>query len=82
MPSFFVLNSDSTTTHEELQQAFGNHAMSRAQTFCWHKTISECKTVVEDVHCSGRPSTTRTGDITARVRELVRPDGRLSQNDC
>jgi len=36
------------------------------------------KAIVEDEERSGRPSTTRTSDNTARVRELVRYDGRLT----
>ena len=51
--------------------------MSRAQAFCWHKMFSEGRTIIEDEQRSGRPSTTRTSDNTARVRELVRSDRRL-----
>jgi hypothetical protein len=36
------------------------------------------RTLVEDEQRSGQPSTTRTGDNTARVRELVRSDRRLT----
>jgi len=54
--------------------------MSRAQAFRWHKKFSEGRTFVEDEQASGRPSTTRTSDNTARVRELVRSDRRLAVN--
>jgi len=40
--------------------------------------FSEGRTIVEDEERSGRPSTTRTSDNTARVRELVRSDRRLT----
>ena len=40
--------------------------------------FSEGRTLVEDEQRSGRPSATRTGDNTARVRELVRSDRRLA----
>ena len=51
---FRVKRGDSaTTTHEKLQQAFGDDAMSRAQAFCWHKMFSEGKTIVEDEERSG-----------------------------
>jgi len=72
------LGDSATTTHGKLQQAFGDDAMSRAQAFRWHKIFSEGRTIVEDEQRSGRPSTTRTSDNTARVRELVRSDRRLT----
>jgi len=72
------LGDSATTTHEELQQTFGDDAMSRAQAFCWHKMFSEGRTIVEDEQLSRRPSTTRTSDNTARVPELVRSDRRLT----
>jgi len=31
------LSDSATTTYGKLQQAFGDHAMSTAQAFCWHK---------------------------------------------
>ena len=75
MPSFFCvkLGDSATTTHGELQQAFGDDAMSRAQAFRWHKMFIEGRTIVEDEQRSGRPSTTRTSDNTTRVRELFDP---------
>jgi hypothetical protein len=63
---FYVKLGDSvTTTHGKLQQAFGDDAVSRAQSFRWHKMISEGRTIVEDEQHSGRPSTKRTSDNTA-----------------
>ena len=82
MPFFFCvkLGESATTTHGKLQQAFGDDAISRAQAFRWHKMFSEGRTIVEDEQRSGRPSTTRASDNTARVRELVLSDGRLTVN--
>ena len=82
MPSFFCvkLGDSATTTQEKLQQAFGDDAMSRAQAFPRCKMFSEGKTIVKDEEGSGRPSTTQTSDDTARVRELVRSDRRLTVN--
>jgi len=78
---FFVkLGDNATTTHGKLQQAFGDDAMSRAQAFLWHKMFCEGRTPVEDEQRSGRPSTTRESDNTARVRELVRSHRRLTVN--
>ena len=74
------LGDNATTTHGKLQRAFGDDAMSRAQAFRWHKMFSEGRTLVEDEQRSGRPSTTRTRNNTARVRELVRSDRRLTIN--
>jgi hypothetical protein len=68
------LGDSATTINGKHQQAFGDDAMSRAQAFCWHKMFSEGRTLVEDEQRSGRPSATRTGDKTRRVRELVRSD--------
>jgi hypothetical protein len=34
------LGDSDTTTHVKPQQAFGDHAMSRAQAFCWTKMFS------------------------------------------
>jgi hypothetical protein len=71
MPHFGVkLGNSATITHGKLQQVFGDDAMSREQTFRWHKMFSEGRTIVEDEQRSGRPSTTWTSDNTARVREL------------
>ena len=79
-PFCVKLGDNATTTHEKLQQASGDDAMSRAQAFRWYKMFSEGRTIVEDEERSGRPSTTRTSDNTARVRELVRSDRRLTVN--
>jgi len=76
---FCVKIGDSATrTHGKLQQAFGDDAMSRAKAFHWHKMFSEGRTIAEDEQLSGRPSTARTRDNTARVRELVRSNRRLT----
>jgi len=40
--------------------------------------FSEGRNLIKVRHVSGRPSATRTGDITVRVRELVRSDRRLT----
>jgi hypothetical protein len=51
---FCVKLSDfATTTHEKLQQACGDDAVSRAQAFSWHKTFSDGRNVVEDEQRGG-----------------------------
>jgi hypothetical protein len=62
------LSGIATITYEKLQQAFGDYAVSRAPDFPWHNMFSEGRTLVEDEQRSGRPSATRTGHDTARVR--------------
>jgi hypothetical protein len=42
------LGDNATTTHEKLQQAFGDDAMSRAQAFRWQKMFSEGRNLLED----------------------------------
>ena len=75
------LGDSSTTTHGKLQQAFGDDAWSRAQTFRWHKTFSEGRTLVDDKQSCGRPSATRTHD-NIWVRELFLIQSKInSQND-
>ena len=72
------LGDSATTTHGKFQQAFGDHAISRAQAFCWHKIFSEGRTLVEDEQRSRLPSAKQTRDNMAWVRELVRSDRRLT----
>ena len=72
------LGYNATTTHGKLQQAFGVDAMSRAQAFHWHKMFSEGRNLLEDEQRCGRPSSTRTGDNTARVTKLFRSNRRLT----
>jgi hypothetical protein len=42
------LSDNATTKHGNLQQAFGNDVMSRAQAFHWHNMFSEGRALVED----------------------------------
>ena len=72
------LGDSATTTYGKLQQAFGGHAISRAQAFYWHKILSKGRTPVEDEQRSRLQSAKPTGDNTARVSELFRSDRRLT----
>jgi hypothetical protein len=82
MLSFFCVSVKlcdiTTTTYGKLRQAFGDDATSRARGIRWHKMFSEGRTLIEDEQRSERPSATRTGYTTARVREMVRSDRRLT----
>ena len=42
------LGDSATTTRGKFQQAFGGHAISRAQAFHWYKIFSKGRTLVED----------------------------------
>ena len=60
--------------YEKLQRAYGEHSLSRAQVFRWHKSFLAGQEQVEDEPRAGRPSTSKTDDSVERVRSLVRSD--------
>ena len=71
------LGESATVIYEELQRAYGEHSLSRAQVFIWHKSFLEGREQVEDESRAGRTSTSKT-DNEERVRSLVRSDHRLT----
>ena len=56
------LGESATVTGEKLQRAYGEHPLSAAQVFRWHKSFLEGRKQVEDEPCAGRPSTSKTDD--------------------
>ena len=72
------LGESATVTYEKLQWTNGEHSLSRAQVFRWHKSFLEGREQVEDEPRAGRPSTSKTDDNVERVRSLVRLDRRLT----
>ena len=72
------LGESATVTNENLQRAYGEHALSRAQVFRWHKSFLEGREQVEDEPRAGRPSNSKTDDNVERVRSLVESDRRLT----
>ena len=72
------LGESATVTYEKLQRAYGEHSLSRAQVFRWHKSFLEGREQVEDEPRAGRPSTSKTDDSVERVMSLVRSDRRLT----
>jgi len=72
------LGESATVTYEKLQRAYGEHTLSRAQVFRWHKSFLEGREQVEDEPRAGRHSTSKTDDNVERVRSLVRSDRRLT----
>ena len=67
-----------TDTFEVLKIAFGEEAMCRTQTYEWWKRFKEGRTSVDDDPRSGRPSTSKTDDNVAKVREVIRSNRRLT----
>src|SRR5215469_18622825 len=72
------LRESATVTYEKLQRAYGEHSLSRAQVFRWHKSFLEGREQVEDKTRAGRPLTSETDDNVERVRSLVRSNRRLT----
>ena len=72
------LGKSASVTYEKLQRAYGEHFLSRAQVFRWHKSFLEGREQLEDEPRAGRPSTLKTDDNVERVRSLVRSDRRLT----
>jgi len=72
------IGESATVTYEKLQRAYGEHSLSRAQVFRWHKSFLECREQVEEELCAGRPTTSKTDDNVERVRSLVRSDRRMT----
>jgi hypothetical protein len=67
-----------TETFEMLKIAFGEEAMCRTQTYELWKRFKEGRTLVDDDPRSGRPSTSKTDDNVANVREVIRSNRRLT----
>lgn len=61
-----------------LEKVYGEDVMSRTQIFEWHKCFKNGREKVEDDPNSGLPSTSKTDDNIARVKQLVRNDRRLT----
>jgi len=72
------LGESATVTYEKLQRAYGEHSLSRAQVFRWHKSFLEGREQLEDKPRAGRPSTSKTDDNVERVWSLLRSDRRLT----
>ena len=77
----FNLKKTAAETHQILQEAFGDNAMSQSKTFLWHKRFKDGRTSVDDDECSGRPSTSTTPENIAKVREAILADRRQTIHD-
>jgi len=74
----FRLNENATETYEKLQQAYGEHSVTRAQVFRWHKVFLDDRLSAEDETRSGRPCTSKTGENVTKVMAVLMSDRRLT----
>ena len=51
------LGESATVTNQKLQRAYGEHSLSRAQVFRWHKSFLEGREQMEEEPRAGRLST-------------------------
>ena len=71
------LGESATVTYENLQRAYGEHSLSKAQVFRWQKFFLEGREQVEDEPRAGRPSTTKNGrqcgksEVSSEVRSSI-----------
>ena len=72
------LADSATVKYEKLQRVYGEHSLSRAQVFRWHKSFLEGREQVENEPRAGRFPTSKTDDNVERVRSLKRSDRRLT----
>jgi len=72
------LNETATETYEELERAYGEHALSRTQVLWWHKAFLDGHENVEDEPRSERHCTSKMDENVIKVRDFVRFDRRLT----
>jgi len=70
----FTFKKTAPETHQMLQEAFGDNAMSQSKTFLWHKCFKDRRMSVDDNEYSGRPSASTTLEDIAKVREAILAD--------
>ena len=71
-------NESATETYEKLKRDYGEHTVSRAQVFRWHKACLDGHESVEDEPRSGRPCTSKTDENVTEVRAVAWSDNRLT----
>ena len=64
---------------EMLMQVYRDNAMKKTAVYKWVKRFSEGRESVTDEERSGRPPISRTEENTAKVRQIVRENRRLSE---
>ena len=77
-----ILKKTAAETHQILQEAFGENAMSQSKTFLWYKLFKDGRTsAADDDERSGRASTSTTPENIAKVREAILADRRQTIPD-
>jgi hypothetical protein len=72
------LGKTATETYEMLQQAFGETALSRSQTFEWYSRFKNGRTSIDDDPHTGRPSAARTNETVDHINAVIRGNRRLT----
>jgi len=72
----FKIEKSTTETYQLLQQAYED-TMGHTQVFDWFHRFKEGRTSVESDSRLGRLSTSRKEEMIAKVRTIVRNNGRL-----
>jgi len=70
----FHLGKTATETHEMLQKAFKEEALSHTQVFEWSAWFKRGEMSVEDHPHSGCPSTSRSDDNVEKIRQKFNKD--------
>ena len=68
------LNENTTETYEKLKRAYGEHVLSTAQIFRWHKAFLDGRESVEGEPRSGRTCVSKTDENVTKVKVLMRSD--------
>ena len=61
-----------------LVQVYGDYAMKKTAVCKWVKSFYEGRESVTDEERSGRPATRRTEEKTAKIRQIVRENRKLT----
>ena len=61
-----------------LQKAYGELTLSKTRAYEWYSAFKSGRDVVEDLPCSGQPSTSLTEVNIAKVKEMVTENRHLS----
>jgi hypothetical protein len=54
-----------------VQKAYGKSTISKTRGYEWYKAFKSGRDMMEDLPCSGRPSTPATEVNIAKVKEIV-----------
>jgi len=74
----FKMGKTFTETFHMLQQAYGEHYLSRTQCHEWYRRFKSGRTSVEDDPKSGRPSMSMDDDDVEKVLAVIRQNRRLT----